>query len=74
VSCRTLKEAEPRALRLLTELLPKTPRAPRDFKVPVAPNNWHVQTIARRLQMTSLRDVRLHSDCRTILSKGTIHL
>ncbi|MDH4290674.1 MAG: helicase-related protein [Aquincola sp.] len=52
-----LKEAEPGALKLLTELLPKTPRAPRDFKAPVAPNNWHVQTIASRLQMTRLRDV-----------------
>ncbi len=52
-----LKEAEPGALRLLTELLPKAPRAPRDFKAPVAPNNWHVQTIASRLQLTQLRDV-----------------
>jgi ATP-dependent RNA helicase SUPV3L1/SUV3 len=46
-----LKEAEPTALReLLKELLPKTPRAPRDFKAPVAPNGWHVDTIASRLQ------------------------
>jgi ATP-dependent RNA helicase SUPV3L1/SUV3 len=52
-----LQEAEPGALKLLTELLPKTPRAPRDFKAPVAPNHWHVQTIASRLQMTRLRDV-----------------
>jgi ATP-dependent RNA helicase SUPV3L1/SUV3 len=52
-----LKEAEPGALRLLTDLLPKTPRAPRDFKAPVAPNNWHVQTIASRLQLTKLREV-----------------
>jgi ATP-dependent RNA helicase SUPV3L1/SUV3 len=52
-----LKEAEPGALKLLTELLPKTPRAPRDFKAPVAPNNWHVQTISSRLQLTHLRDV-----------------
>jgi ATP-dependent RNA helicase SUPV3L1/SUV3 len=52
-----LKEAEPGALKLLTELLPKTPRAPRDFKAPVAPNNWHVQTIASRLGLTRLRDV-----------------
>jgi hypothetical protein len=37
---------------LLTELLPKTPRAPRDFKAPVAPNNWQVQTIASRLLTT----------------------
>ncbi len=52
-----LKEAEPGALKMLTELLPKTPRAPRDFKAPVAPNNWHVQTIASRLQLTKLREV-----------------
>jgi ATP-dependent RNA helicase SUPV3L1/SUV3 len=52
-----LKEAEPGALKLLTELLPKAPRAPRDFKAPVAPNNWHVQTIASRLGLTRLRDV-----------------
>ncbi len=52
-----LKEAEPGALKLLTELLPKAPRAPRDFKAPVAPNHWHVQTIASRLQMARLRDV-----------------
>ena len=52
-----LKDAEPNALRTLKELLPKTPRAPRDFKAPVAPNNWHVQTIASRLQLTRLRGV-----------------
>ncbi len=52
-----LKEAEPGALSLLTDLLPKAPRAPRDFKAPVAPNNWHVQTIASRLHLTRLRDV-----------------
>jgi ATP-dependent RNA helicase SUPV3L1/SUV3 len=52
-----LKEAEPGALRALTELLPKAPRAPRDFKAPVAPNNWHVQTIASRLNLSKLRTV-----------------
>jgi ATP-dependent RNA helicase SUPV3L1/SUV3 len=52
-----LKEAEPGALRLLIDLLPKPPRAPRDFKAPVAPNNWHVQTIASRMQLTRLREV-----------------
>jgi ATP-dependent RNA helicase SUPV3L1/SUV3 len=52
-----LHEAEPGALKLLTDLLPKAPRAPRDFKAPVAPNNWHVQTIASRLGLTRLRDV-----------------
>ncbi|KNZ30787.1 MAG: helicase [Methylibium sp. NZG] len=52
-----LKEAEPTAARSLKELLPKTPRAPRDFKAPVAPNWWHVDTIASRLGLTKLRAV-----------------
>ena len=52
-----LKEAEPAAARALKELLHKTPRAPRDFKAPVAPNGWHVDTIASRLNKTKLRDV-----------------
>jgi ATP-dependent RNA helicase SUPV3L1/SUV3 len=52
-----LKEAEPSAARVLKELLPQTPRAPHDFKAPVAPNGWHVQTIASRLHKTQLRDV-----------------
>ena len=52
-----LKEAEPTALRALKELLPKTPRAPRDFKAPVAPNGWHVDTISSRLHKNKLRDV-----------------
>ncbi len=52
-----LKEAEPTAARNLKELLPKTPRAPRDFKAPVAPNWWHVDTISRRLGLTRLREV-----------------
>jgi ATP-dependent RNA helicase SUPV3L1/SUV3 len=52
-----LEDAEPNALHSLKELLPKTPRAPRDFKAPVAPNHWHVQTIATRLQLTRLRAV-----------------
>ncbi|MES1162313.1 MAG: SUV3 C-terminal domain-containing protein, partial [Rhizobacter sp.] len=52
-----LKEAEPQAARLLKELLPKKPRAPRDFKAPVAPTWWHIDTIATRLQLTSLRAV-----------------
>jgi ATP-dependent RNA helicase SUPV3L1/SUV3 len=42
---------------MLKELLPTLPRAPRDFKAPVAPNWWHVQTIASRLQLTHLRAV-----------------
>jgi len=52
-----LKEAEPQAARTLKELLPKLPRAPRDFKAPVAPNWWHVDTIASRLQLAGLRAV-----------------
>ena len=52
-----LKEAEPAAARMLKELLHKTPRAPIDFKAPVAPNGWHVDTIASRLHKTKLREV-----------------
>lgn len=52
-----LKEAEPTALRTLKELLPKTPRAPADFKAPVAPNGWHIDTIAQRMHLSKLREV-----------------
>ena len=52
-----LDEAEPSALRVLKELLAKTPRAPADFKAPVAPNGWHVDTISARLGKTRLREV-----------------
>ena len=52
-----LSEAEPTALRTLRDRLAKTPRAPRDFKAPVAPNGWHVDTISARLQLTRLRAV-----------------
>ena len=52
-----LKEAEPDALRVLKELLPQTPVAPPDFKAPVAPNNWHVETIATRLHKNKLGEV-----------------
>jgi len=52
-----LEEAEPSAARTLKELLHKVPRAPRDFKAPVAPNGWHVQTISSRLHKTKLREV-----------------
>jgi ATP-dependent RNA helicase SUPV3L1/SUV3 len=52
-----LKEAEPSASRMLKELLFKAPRAPRDFKAPVAPNGWHVDTISSRLKKTKLREV-----------------
>ena len=37
--------------------MPGEPRAPRDFKAPVAPNWRHVQTISDRLGVNSLRDV-----------------
>jgi len=52
-----LKEAEPAAASMLAELLHKKPRAPRDFKAPVAPNGWHIDTIASRLHKTRLREV-----------------
>lgn len=52
-----LQEAEPTALRTLKDLLPRTPRAPRDFKAPVAPNPWHIETIASRLGKRKLREV-----------------
>ncbi|MEY4748788.1 MAG: hypothetical protein RIQ60_1002 [Pseudomonadota bacterium] len=44
-----LKGAEPTAPRVLRELMQRAPRAPQDFKAPVAPNGWHVKTIAARL-------------------------
>jgi ATP-dependent RNA helicase SUPV3L1/SUV3 len=52
-----LKEAEPAAGRMLKELLRKSPRAPADFKAPVAPNGWHIDTISSRLHKTRLREV-----------------
>ncbi|NML15869.1 helicase-related protein [Azohydromonas caseinilytica] len=52
-----LREAEPTALRALKDLLPRQPRAPRDFKAPVAPGWWHVNTIAARLGLNKLRTV-----------------
>jgi ATP-dependent RNA helicase SUPV3L1/SUV3 len=52
-----LKEAEASALKTLKALLPKTPRAPRDFKAPVAPNWWHIDTISTRLGKNKLREV-----------------
>jgi len=52
-----LSDAEPTALRTLKELLHRHPRAPRDFKAPVAPNPWHIETIATRLGRTRLREV-----------------
>ncbi|MEO7246603.1 MAG: helicase-related protein [Rubrivivax sp.] len=52
-----LEDAEPTALRALKERLAHHPHAPRDFKAPVAPNGWHVETIAARLGRTRLREV-----------------
>ncbi len=52
-----LTTAEPTAGRVLKELLAKHPRAPRDFKAPVAPNGWHIDTISSRLHKTKLREV-----------------
>jgi ATP-dependent RNA helicase SUPV3L1/SUV3 len=54
-----LREAEPTAARTLKELLPKSPRAPRDFKAAVAPNWWHIDTIAQRLGLKKLHAVLL---------------
>lgn len=52
-----LKDAEPQAAKVLKARLEESPRAPRDFKAPVAPNGWHVQTISERLGKTRLADV-----------------
>lgn len=52
-----LTDAEPTALRQLRELMHKIPRAPVDFKAPVAPNGWHIDTISSRLHKTALREV-----------------
>jgi ATP-dependent RNA helicase SUPV3L1/SUV3 len=52
-----LDSAEPAAIRQLREALAKQPAAPRDFKAPVAPNPWHVKTIASRLHKNKLREV-----------------
>ena len=52
-----LTQAEPDAARALKDLLAQAPRAPADFKAPVAPNRRHIQTIAARLHLTRLREV-----------------
>jgi ATP-dependent RNA helicase SUPV3L1/SUV3 len=52
-----LKESEPTALRVLKELLPMAPQAPHNFKAPVAPNGWHINTISARLNKNKLREV-----------------
>jgi len=52
-----LDDAESDAARVLKELLNRQPVAPRDFKAPVAPNGWHIDTISARLGKTRLREV-----------------
>lgn len=52
-----LKEAEADAMKILRQQLPKEPRAPRDFKAPVAPNWRHVQTISQRMGVNKLHAV-----------------
>jgi ATP-dependent RNA helicase SUPV3L1/SUV3 len=52
-----LKEAEPGAARMLKDLIHQTPHAPADWKAPVAPNGWHIDTISSRLHKTKLREV-----------------
>ena len=52
-----LREAEPASYKQLKELLPRQPRAPRDFKAPVAPNGWHVKTIEARMGKEKLGEV-----------------
>ena len=52
-----LDTAEPEAARELRELMSKLAKAPPEFKAPVAPNPWHVATIASRLGRSSLREV-----------------
>ena len=52
-----LKESEASAFKSLRELLPKEPRAPRDFKAPVAPNWTHVRVIAERMGVQQLHQV-----------------
>lgn len=52
-----LDTAEPEAARELRTLMAEHAEAPPDFKAPVAPNPWHVETIASRLGRRSLREV-----------------
>ncbi len=49
-----MKDAEPHAAKVLHELLQTPPKAPREFKAAVAPNWWHVETIANRLGKNQL--------------------
>ena len=52
-----LAEAEASAGRLLKDLLALQPRAPRHFLAPVAPNWWHIETIANKMGKRKLREV-----------------
>ncbi len=52
-----MKDAEPQAARVLKEMMLTPARAPRDFKAAVAPNWWHVDTIASRLGKNQLAAV-----------------
>ncbi|NDY91271.1 helicase-related protein [Ideonella livida] len=52
-----LHEAEPTAARMLKEQMARQPKAPRNFKAPVAPNWWHISTIAQRLGKQQLHDI-----------------
>jgi len=52
-----LDTAEPEAARELRALMAKLAVEPPGFKAPVAPNPWHVQTIASRMSSHSLREV-----------------
>ena len=52
-----LRDAEPDALRVLQQLLPRATKPPNGFKARVAPNAWHVDTIAERLGLNQLRSV-----------------
>ena len=52
-----LDSAEPEALADLRTLMRREATAPSEFKAPVAPNPWHVETIAGRLGRRSLHEV-----------------
>lgn len=52
-----LDTAEPEAARELRTLMARLAVEPPGFKAPVAPNPWHVQTIASRMSSQSLREV-----------------
>lgn len=48
---------EPSAQATLERAMAQKAAPPRDFKAPVAPNQWHVQTIASGTGLTSLTDI-----------------